>query len=369
MTPLTVLIGANGSGKSTVFDALAFLHESFSEGLETAWNRRNRMAGIRSRGSDGPIGFEIGYRAPGLGTSGLRKARYQLRIEEQDRAPVVASEIVSWSTAPGSGRPREIVRYEHGSGRWYDEEKGVYREQSLASPSTLAVTALANFDQHPRVRYLRDLVSGWYLSYVEPSATRSQPESGPQRQLNKTGDNLPNVIQYLQEKHPERLRRIFAELGRLVPQLEGFETSVMPDGRLLLRLKDRAFDELILSRNVSDGTMKLLAYLTVLFDPDPPMMFGIEEPENQLHPEVLTDLVEVIRSVSGRSQVFVTTHSPEFVSGLEPAELWTISRGADGYASVARASDDLKLVAQVAAGGHLGDLWNENFIAHAGPGS
>jgi len=131
--------------------------------------------------------------------------------------------------------------------------------------------------------------------------------------LSKTGDNLANVIQYLKEQHPERLARIFEILSQRIPRLEGVLAEPMPDGRLLLQIKDVPFERPILSRFASDGTLKMLSYLVVLFDPNAPQFIGIEEPENFLHPRLLYGLAEECRRASERSQLFVTTHSPYFL--------------------------------------------------------
>ena len=87
----------------------------------------------------------------------------------------------------------------------------------------------------------------------------------------------------------------------------------MQDGRLLLAIKDAPFSHPILAKFASDGTLKLLAYLIVLFDPNPPQLVGIEEPENHLHPRLLPQLAEECRSASANTQLMVTTHSPFFV--------------------------------------------------------
>ncbi|MGL5826889.1 MAG: AAA family ATPase [Nocardioides sp.] len=368
LSPLTVLCGANGSGKSTVFDVFAFLNEAFSDGLRHAWDQRNRMDAIRSRGERGPVAFEIAYDAPNFDGQD-RRVTYILEIDERGTRPVVVNERMRWSTAPGSGRPRDILTYANGHGKVYDESSGKYEEDTLASPDLLAVSALGQFQAHPRVKALRDFIQGWYLSYVSADSTRSTPHTGPEPRLTQTGDNLANVIQSLQESHPMRLHEIFGKLSQRVPQLESVLPEQLSDGRLLLRLKDLPFDEPVLSRFASDGTLKLLAYLTVLHDPDPFAVIGIEEPENQLHPRLLPVLAEEIREVSARSQVLVTTHSPEFLSTIRPRELWAISRGEDGFARVARASDDAGVMAMMdEQGANLGWLWSAGYLPEANPG-
>lgn len=363
LSPLTVLFGPNGSGKSTVMDVFAFLHEAFSGGLRSAWDRRNRIAEIRTRGSSGPVSFEIKYRE----SRDAKLVTYELEIDEVAGLPVIVKERVAWTIAPGQGRPKDILLFHSGSGVVYDDVTGESTREELASPDLLAVSALGQLTRHPRVAALRRFVTGWYLSYVSADRTRTTPEGGPQSRLSATGDNLPNVVQWLQEQHPERLRRIVDTLGRRVPKLADVRTETMPDGRLLLRFLDAPFSEPVLSKFVSDGTLKLLSYLVVLDDPEPATIIGIEEPENQLHPKLLMALAEELRAASARSQLIVTTHAPQLADALRPREVWAVFRGDDGFSRVARASDEKLLMRMVEAGGHLGDLWMEGYFRAADP--
>lgn len=366
LSPLTVLCGANGSGKSTFIDVFAFLHETFTVGLRAAWDKRNRMEGIRSRGYRGNVRFELKYRAPDeSGTH--RLVTYALEIGEDRYLPVVVSERLTWSTSPGPGRPRGILQFARGQGEVFDESTETNTAESLASPDLLAVSALGQVQRHPRVKALRDFITGWYLSYLNADATRTTTEAGPQPRLSQSGDNLANVIQFYQETHPDRLDRIFTDLARQVPRLENVLPMTMPDGRLLLRLKDRPFDEPILSKFTSDGTLRLLAYLTILHDPAPPPVIGIEEPENQLHPKVVPLLAENIKQMSGRSQVVVTTHSPEFLTNLTPRELWAIHRRDDGFADIARVSANVRVRNMLTEGASLAQLWSEGYLTGADP--
>ena len=136
--------------------------------------------------------------------------------------------------------------------------------------------------------------------------------------------------------------------------MEKVETNILADGRLLLQIKDAPFEQPILARFASDGTLKMLAYLMVLYDPDPPQFIGIEEPENQLHPRLLPELAEECREASSRTQLMVTTHSPFFVNGLKPAELWVLFRDESGYTQARLASDIQGIPEFVAQGAGLG---------------
>lgn len=266
LTPLTVLLGPNGSGKSTVFDVFDFLSECFQLGLRHAWDRRGRARELKTRGQDGPVVIELDYRE----RPDQPLVTYHLAIDERARGPVVVEEWLEWRR-DDQVKPFRFLDYKEGSGHAIggelpgeDDER---IEAPLRSPDLIAVSTLGQLAEHPRVAALRELVTGWYLSYLSIDQTRSQPEPGPQERLSKAGDNLANVIQFLDEQHPERLERIFQLLRQRVPRLERVMAAPMPDGRLLLQVKDAPFDRPVLSRFASDGTLKMLAYLVVLHDP------------------------------------------------------------------------------------------------------
>ena len=359
LTPLTVLLGPNGSGKSTLFDVFAFLAECFESGLRRAWDRRGRAREIKTRDAEGPIVIELKYRErPEVPLIG-----YRLAMEERGGAPTVQHEMLQWRRR-SRGRPFRFLEYREGSGHAVSgerpDETDERHESPLKSPDLLAVNALGQFQEHPRVAALRDFIMGWHVSYLSADSARGLPEAGPQERLTRTGDNLANVVQYLNEQHPERLDRIFETLRRRVPHVERVLTQSMPDGRLLLQIKDAPFSEPVLARFASDGTLKMLAYLVLLYDPEPPPFIGIEEPENFLHPRLLPELTEECREASERTQLFVTTHSPFFLHDLKAEEVRIMWRDAKGHARMSRAADLERVRAFMDEDARLDELWMEN---------
>lgn len=364
ITPLTVLLGPNGSGKSTVFDVFNFLSECFQFGLRKAWDKRGRFQELRTRGSSGPILIEVRYRE----RPSEQPATYRLEIDEVEGHPRVVSEILSWRRVAKNkpGRAYQILNFERGAG-WVisgarPEPSDKRTRERLDSPDMLAVSTLGQLAKHPRVAALRRFISDWYVSYLSVDDTRGVPLAGAHERLSKTGDNLANVMQYLQEEHPDRLDQIFTVLAERVPRLEKVFSEPLQDGRLLLRIKDAPFSQPVLARFASDGTLKMLAYLVVLYDPKPPQFIGLEEPENFLHPRLLRGLSEECRAAAERSQLLVTTHSPYFVNGLRAEELRILYRDAHGHTQVVRAADQRGVREFLAAGASLGDLWMEGHL-------
>jgi predicted ATPase len=357
LTPLTVLLGPNGSGKSTVFDVFAFLAECFDIGLRRAWDKRGRAKELKTRGASGAVSIEIRYLEPGFSP-----ITYHLAVDERRGVPVVTKEWLHWSRK-GAGRPFRFLEYELGKGKAASGEKPDENDDRvsipLQSPDLLAVNALGQFAEHPRVAALREFIAGWHVSYLSVDNVRSQPEAGPHERLTRSGDNLANVIQFLAERYPKRLETIFRVLRRRVPRIESVLTETMADGRLLLQIKDAPFSHPILSRFASDGTLKMLAYLVLLYDPEPPSFIGVEEPENFLHPRLLPELAEECRKATEKTQLLVNTHSPFFLNVLKPEDVRVLWRDEQGYTQTRRVADIDGVQDFVEHGALLGDLWME----------
>jgi len=366
LTPLTVLLGPNGSGKSTVFDVFAFLSECLTEGLKKAWDRRGRFKELRSRDSEGPIIIELQYRE----RPGTPLITYHLEIDETPRGPVVKHEFLRWKrTHPGA--PFHFLDYRLGKGKVITGEQPEAEderiEKPLAGPDVLAVNTLGQLGENPRVIALRNFITSWHLSYLSADAARGRPEAGAEERLSATGDNLPNVIQYLREEQPKRLNQIFETLRRRIPRIEKVTSKPLDDGSLLLQVKDAPFSTPILARFASDGTLKMLAYLTLLYDPNPPQLIGIEEPENYLHPRLLPELAEECDLASERTQLIVTTHSPFFINRLRPEQVRVLYRAADGYTRVQRVADMPGIKEFLDEGASLGELWMEGHFEAGDP--
>jgi predicted ATPase len=230
----------------------------------------------------------------------------------------------------------------------------------------LGIATLGSLKQHPRISAFRRFIEGWYLSYFTPDAARSLPLAGPQKHLNIHGDNLGNVVQFMEREHPKRFKLILNRIAEKIPGIDKIDTEKTNDGRLLLRFNNRGFQDPFYSQQMSDGTLKVFAYLLLLEDPTPPPFLCIEEPENGLYHKLLESLAREFRNHAngqkGGSQVFITTHQPYLVDALEPEEVWVLETNAEGYSIIRRASDDKIVKNLVAEGLNLGGLWYSDYL-------
>lgn len=396
LSPMTAVIGRNGAGKSSLFDAFGFLADCLKSGVEEACDSRGRggFERIRSKQQSGPIEFEIHYKQE----KGARPITYELAIDvDRQRRPYVLRErLRQRRQGQKRGWPFSFLMLQKGQGlAWkgtteakeFDEEveqMDIPRQlrfvlENLTEAETaeterielddtrrLGIATLGSLKQHPRIAAFRRFIEGWYLSYFTPDAARSLPLAGPQRRLSVHGDNLGNVVQFMEREHPRQFQSILKKIAACIPGIKSIDTEPTKDGRLLLRFNDRAFTDPFYAQQMSDGTLKMFAYLLLLEDPTPPPFLCIEEPENGLYHRLLETLaVEFRRHATGRkggSQVFVTTHQPYFVDALQPEEVWILQKGEDGFAEARRASEDPVVVSMVKQGLPLGSLWYSQYL-------
>lgn len=392
LTPMTAVIGKNGVGKSSLFDALGFLADCLKLGVEEACDLRGRggITRIKSQGQHGAIEFEIYYKED----LNSRPITYELAIQE-DRGgrPYVSKErLRQRRKSQTTGWPFSFLILEDGRGVvWKGEEIGVRENEvnifdllsraaekapgdegadreivELDDKRKLGIATLGSLKQHPRISAFRQFVEGWHLSYFTPDAARSLPMAGPQKHLNIHGDNLGNVVQFMEREYPTLFRNILKRISAKIPGVQRIDTHRTEDGRLLLRFNDRGFKDPFFAQQMSDGTLKLFAYLLLLEDPEPPPFLCIEEPENGLYHKLLDALaVEFREHATGRkggSQIFVTTHQPYLVDSLDPEEVWVIEKGHDGFSTVKRASSDPIVKSMVDEGLPLGGLWYSDYL-------
>ncbi|MBF0424028.1 MAG: AAA family ATPase [Magnetococcales bacterium] len=368
-----VLVGANGSGKSTLFKVFAFLREAFTSNIHTALVKQGGSRGFQeviSRGAKGPIEIELKFRIH----TGGHLVTYMLQIDERDGAPVVTREIVRYRRG-SHGQPWHFLDFSEGKGyavtNELDEVKDVNKlkreEQTLKAPDILAIKGLAQFERFPAVKELGNLIENWHLSDFHINRARPEQEAGHAEHLSMEGENLSLVVQYLYTRHRDVFDRILEKLSRRVPGVSKVDARTTEEGRVLLRFQDQAFEDPFLARYVSDGTIKMLAYLVLLFDPRPHPLLCVEEPENQLYPALLVELAEEFRDYANKGgQVFVSTHSPDFLNACFLDEVFWISRP-KGYAQIHPARDDQQLAVYMADGDQMGYLWRQGLFTGAEP--
>lgn len=371
---LAVLVGANGTGKSSLFSVFGFLRDAMDANVRTALAKLGGSRGfheVRSRNSDGPIEIELAYRIQ----PGPPLISYSISINlDKSGKPVVEREILRYRRGQ-HGAPWHFLDFKQGKGYAVTNEVTEVKtaaelereEQTLKSPDLLAIKGLAQFERFPAVVALGNLIERWHVSDFHISRARAEPEAGYAEHLSREGENLALVIEYLHDNHPNVFSTIKNALQNRVPGITHVESKQTEEGRVLLKFQDGAFADPFLARHVSDGTIKMLAYLTLLHDPDPHPLLCVEEPENQLYPSLLEELAEEFRSYAQRGgQVLISTHSPGFLNAAQLEEVFWLQKQ-EGYTTIHRASDSAQMKAYMDDGDQMGQLWKQGFFRGADP--
>ncbi|MDR2643991.1 MAG: AAA family ATPase [Planctomycetaceae bacterium] len=360
LMPLTVVIGRNGYGKSTLCDAFGFIGDCLRSNTEHACTLRGCFDDIVSTGQskqeDRKLEFQILY----------DNILYTLCIaSDKYNIPYVYAETLSHINPAFNNSNSMNFFASNGEGKVVRSDSESVSDIKLADPRRLVLSTLGNLNQFPDIVKFRQFLDNWYLCYFKPDAARSTPLIGSQRHLNSTGTNLANVIQFWENEHKDRLDLLLNSVIKPILEITRIETKPTEDGRLLLRFFKSDNNRPFYAPQMSDGTLKLVAYMFLLGDPDPPPFICFEEPENGLYHKLLGTFINEIRkhcSQNNGSQFFITTHQPYLVDALKPEEVWILEKGNDGFASVKRASEDTIVRNMVAEGMPLGALWFSEYL-------
>lgn len=376
LTNINAIIGQSGTGKSTLADAFGFLADCLEKGVEVACdlNGRGGYDSIISQGADGAIEFEIYYRE----TSNDAPITYELSIglDRYDRPVVVKERLRQRRANERYGQPMSFLYLEYGKGYAFkgmnsgfleeeNQEIGEKVDVELVDPRQLGVVTLGELKEHPRIVKFKNFLKNWYLCYFSPTSAREIPNAGPQKYLNRLGNNVNNVAQFLYREDPKDFMKVLKSIQTKLPGIQEIKPVKLRNGQLVLEFLEKGFEKPFYSQKMSDGTLKLFAYYLLLFEKDARPLVFIEEPENGLYHKYLSDLaLQMKNSIKGTysKQLFITTHSPFFVNALSPDEVWVLEKQEDGFSTITRASD-FPLVKQLYEEEiELGDLWYSDYF-------
>jgi len=377
----TVFVGANGTGKSTLIDVFSFLKDCLRDNASTAFQRRGGFRQVRSRGADGgTILIELKIQLDFKTEAKKRLVTYMLEFAEDGSRVVVNREVLHWRRG-STGRPYNFIDFRRGQGEALAEsfdafdsdvkEEDLQREtQTLDRADLLALKGLGQFKRFDAASQLRELIEYWTVSDFHITAARKEPDAALAEHLSASGDNLALYAQYLRDYHRSTYDEVIKAMSERVPGVVDVEAENTGDGAVALRFRDGNFKEGFIARFVSDGTIKMFAYLALLHDPDPHPLLCIEEPENQLYPSLLGVLAEEFAAYAERradkAQVFVTTHSPDLLNAVDLDSIYWL-RKENGFTKVYKASDDAQLRDLVEDGDKPGWLWREGLFKGANP--
>ncbi len=336
---LTVLVGPNGAGKSNFVDVLRFLADAMKKGIEFAIDERQGIKAIRRWAPRRPYDIEIEIEFENRNQTG--KYRIEIKSIKPERDKYVTFNIKRERAEVKNGN--EMTEFEIVNGRWIKKPKiilpgfiklkdqDVNREIVWPDPD---VTKLMLPFLYPFFNIGAQLTDMNFYNIYPNDIKVPKSEPSTEYPLDSYGRNIASVLRRMQRDRNEWIVDIKESLGRIVPGIIDIEVKQI-SGFLTLKFwheygdhKKHDFD----AYQESDGTLRVLGILVSLFQQPPPLLLAIEEPELTVHPGVLAILSDLIKEASEkRSQVIITTHSPDLISQFNATDLrvveWNYQEG------------------------------------------
>jgi len=339
LRPLSVMIGANGTGKTSVLDVLSLLASSAQGKLSSSISDLSGLANILTYDRAEELGLGITMQVPGH-----NPLEYSLWLRPHATRHVIRKETLSQTRKPHQSPFRHIDSDEQYV-KYYDPEK-----KKLLAPTwdhNLLETSLA---QVPKMfkepeDFRRRLASStfYHVLNVDPrSPVRLPQPMAPAELPGRNGEDLVSCLFYLRETDRNRFEAIEDSLRAAFPRFERLDFPPVAAGTLGLAWRERGFSKPLYSHQLSEGTLRFLWLTTLLQSPGLTALTLLDEPEVSLHPELLSLLADQLREASQRTQIIVATHSDTLIRFLQPAEVVVLDSTEEGMTILTRA-DELDL--------------------------
>jgi len=373
LRPLNVLIGPNRSGKTNFLDFWDLLSQAGKQQLPNAINKRGGIDSVMSWDQNPSLAFELNFaaQAPFAQETGIF---YEAAITRQQWSYAVSHERLAQKPRR-AGSKTNLLNMTSGKGLLYNHAtEKLERRNSQFKNTDLAIAQIRDAVAYPTFdklrRYLTNITVHRPFNTDEDTPIRNAQLIGvwdaelPSTRLSRNGDNLTNVL-YAMHNEPKYQAYYDEYLFTLQRAFPSFEQLLFPagggQGKTILAWKDREFSSRALTANLlTDGTLRLMCLLAALYDPEPPPLLCIDEPEIGLHTQLIRLLVSVLHEASERMQIIITTHSPDLISFLENADDVVVVEAEEGWSTLHRLSQ--KNLEHWLKEYSLGELWESGEI-------
>lgn len=309
---LTALVGPNGAGKSNFVDALSFVADSLNHSIHLAFANRGGIAVVRRKSGGHPTHMGLRLRL-NLADGGWADYAFDIAARPREAFNVA--------------RERCIVQPFMGARHEFEVENGAFtREVSgirpRLEPDRLALTVIS---AAPEFRPIFDFLTGIRRYNLRPERLRDlqDPDPGEGMVLLPDGSNAASVLRQIKEEGVAN-GHIYERICRLLSQVVPGTTSVQP--KSLGQKETLEFRQEVIGQkhpwrfdalNMSDGTLRALGILLAVYQPQPASLIAIEEPESTIHPAAAEILMDILMDGAERSQVLLTTHSPDVLDNKQ----------------------------------------------------
>jgi len=329
LRPLSVLIGANGIGKTSLLDAFSMLAGSAQGGLNSAISEFSGLSALITYDRDDKLSLGISMEVPGQAP-----LDYLLCIKPQGTAYVIEEETLSQKRRPAPPPFKHIDS--HGADVKYFEvdENRLVRPTWEHNPLETSLSQVPKMFREPE-EFRRRLASStfYHVLNVEPrSPVRLPQPMRPASLPGRNGEDLVSCLFYLREADRDRFEAVEDSLRTAFPGFQRLDFPPVAAGTLAMTWRDSSFSKPLYMHQLSEGMLRFLWLATLLQSPGLTALTLLDEPEVSLHPELLSLLADLLREASSRTQLVVATHSDRLVRFLNPAEVVVLDAAENGMA-------------------------------------
>jgi predicted ATPase len=344
LSPLTVLVGEGGTGKSCILDALQFIADCLNKGLDEAIAQRGGYDAMYYRGGAGPIAFGIVFRYNAEPTP----LTYVLNI---DKLPTgrgyIETEAILYRNAE-TGQQRPVLFFQNGEKMtrrvqpWYHASSSDLEVVKNTDNKTLALKKLALIEDLPDIPQFAQYLSKYFIaSFTSSNALSLSPMQFKLNQL----ENLASDLKRVKTKHPHEFNNIFTAVAKQIPGWERLGYKLTESGKPVLEIYKTGMTEPVYPAQVGESDLRMLALLTLLEDPIPSRMLGIEDPAaslGQAHAVAFAGAIRHYLRKFGTTQFFLTTHSNVLIDQMDPTDVWRLYSDPGGNTMASRCLDELQ---------------------------
>lgn len=312
LNDMNLFIGANGSGKSAILDALKLLHEGVqSYGFRASASSRGGITNLPWKGKE----------APQIELSAFledREGIYNWTVKIDTYGVYEDVKLLSSVSVPFP-----LLHAERGQGWWWSEDTEEQVALKVGPTDCALATASANVS-FP-ARDIAEFVSRWGFFDPNPFLLRRDQQGLDSGRFDPYGRNLAETLYEIWSSSPEELERICSATRDVL----GLPSKIEPrqsDDRIYFVQHEPGLKYPVNQVGVSSGTLRMIALMTALYGQPNLSLIGIEEPENYIHPAALLAFVQHLREARGHVQFLITTHSPMLLDFLEEPEFVRVVR-------------------------------------------
>lgn len=341
LEPVTVLVGPNGSGKTSFVDALSFLSQCVSDSPDQAFKNRGGFDEVQTKIGPHPVDsadsitIDVTLRSR---TVGAFAGRYSVCFgQDATRKLVVRKEVCRVEIAPG----QQSYAYAVENGQWVETVAGIAPQLARAR---LALPLLSGVEYFAPVY---NALTSLAFYNISAQAVSSPHESSAQDRLTADGSNVASVLKKIQDRDGELAQKVLMALSQMIPTIQ----NVIPktSGRqLTLTFEENLSGDqpvAFAATSMSEGTLRTLAILLAIYPLEPPTLILLEEPESAVHPGAAAILAEAIQEAGLRTQVLITTHSPDLITRFDPICLRAVER-VEGITRIAPIAENQRIAIQ-----------------------